>query len=73
VQVRAIDMVCPTVEECFCVLMLHQVPYPKFPMVHHQKCILFISVYKKMQSHNRNLNVKIHVDSYTRIHGTKNI
>lgn len=28
VRVRAFDAVCPTVEECFRVLTLHQVPYP---------------------------------------------
>lgn len=27
-RVRALDAVCPTVEECFRVLTLHQVPYP---------------------------------------------
>jgi hypothetical protein len=27
-RVRAFDAVCPTVEECFRVLTLHQVPYP---------------------------------------------
>lgn len=27
VRLRAFDTVCPTVEECFCMLMLHQVLY----------------------------------------------
>ena len=37
-RVRAFDAVCPTIEECFRVLTVHQVPYPNCRIVPRSGC-----------------------------------